>query len=83
MARKHKQLAEHVARGLKDARDAADDAKANDSDADSDAEGGAGIWAQNEEEAVLGPGDEAQVSFQHLHMLCYRTMLLDIVMDSM
>eukprot|EP00953_Heterococcus_sp_UTEX-ZZ885_P028696 15295-Heterococcus_DN1.PRE.2 len=60
MARKHKQLAEHVARGLKDARDAADDAKANDSDADSDAEGGAGIWAQNEEEAVLGPGDEAQ-----------------------
>jgi hypothetical protein len=62
MARKHKQLAEHVARGLKDARDAADDAKANDSDADSDAQGGAGIWAQNEEEAVLGPGDEAQVS---------------------
>lgn len=64
MARKHKQLAEHAARGLRDAREAAADADGS----DSEGEGPAGIWAQNEEEAVLGPGDDAQVllaSLQH------------------
>lgn len=59
MARKNRALQEHVKAGLKDTSSSTAAAAAGDN---SDNDEGAGVWAQNEEEAILGPGDDGTVS---------------------
>jgi hypothetical protein len=77
MARKNRALQEHVRAGLKDSNSSSTTAAAAAAGDDSDNDEGAGVWAQNEEEAILGPGDDGTVSHSSSFVYLKYTVVSD------